>query len=110
MAPKSYLLLLVGGCAATFAAVFAVAGSPAADAVGGKVQSVASAAAEAATYYPGCNAVRAAGKAPLYRGQPGYREDMDGDSDGIACEPYSGANSGSDGGGGYHRWGGRRRR
>ena len=27
------------------------------------------------------------GKAPLYAGQPGYREDMDGDGDGIACEP-----------------------
>ena len=39
-------------------------------------------------YYPGCNAVRAAGKAPLYRDQPGYRPDMDGDSDGIACEPH----------------------
>ncbi|WP_229667300.1 excalibur calcium-binding domain-containing protein [Sphingopyxis bauzanensis] len=35
---------------------------------------------------------RAAGAAPLYRGQPGYRPEMDGDSDGvgdgIACEPY----------------------
>jgi Excalibur calcium-binding domain len=39
-------------------------------------------------YYAGCNEVRASGKAPLYRGDPGYREGMDGDSDGIACEPY----------------------
>jgi hypothetical protein len=39
-------------------------------------------------YYPGCNAVRAAGKAPLYRGQPGYRPEMDGDDDGIACEAH----------------------
>ncbi|MFL6846439.1 MAG: excalibur calcium-binding domain-containing protein [Allosphingosinicella sp.] len=39
-------------------------------------------------YYSGCNEVRAAGKAPLYAGQPGYSEDMDGDGDGIACEPY----------------------
>lgn len=39
-------------------------------------------------YYPGCNAVRAAGAAPLYRGQPGYRPEMDGDDDGIACEPH----------------------
>ncbi|MEO7365810.1 MAG: excalibur calcium-binding domain-containing protein [Sphingomicrobium sp.] len=38
--------------------------------------------------YSGCNAVRAAGKAPLYAGQPGYSEDMDGDGDGIACEPH----------------------
>lgn len=37
--------------------------------------------------YRGCDEVRAAGAAPLYRGQPGYRPDMDGDGDGIACEP-----------------------
>jgi len=41
-------------------------------------------------YYPGCDSVRAAGAAPLYQGQPGYREEMDGDNDGIACEPYRG--------------------
>ena len=39
-------------------------------------------------YWPGCDAARAAGTAPIYRGEPGYREGMDGDSDGIACEPY----------------------
>jgi hypothetical protein len=42
---------------------------------------------EHSTYYSGCDEVRAAGKAPLYAGQPGYREGMDGDDDGIACEP-----------------------
>jgi hypothetical protein len=41
-------------------------------------------------YYSGCREVRAAGAAPLYRGEPGYRAEMDGDSDGIACEPYRG--------------------
>jgi Excalibur calcium-binding domain len=41
-------------------------------------------------YYSGCNDARAAGVAPLYRGEPGYRPEMDGDSDGIACEPYRG--------------------
>ena len=39
-------------------------------------------------YFRNCNEARAAGAAPLYRGQPGYRPEMDGDSDGIACEPY----------------------
>ena len=39
-------------------------------------------------HYPGCNAARAAGAAPIYRGQPGYRVEMDGDGDGIACEPH----------------------
>lgn len=41
----------------------------------------------ASVYYPGCNEVRAAGKAPLHYGEPGYREGMDGDGDGVACEP-----------------------
>ena len=42
---------------------------------------------EQSVWYAGCNEVRAAGKAPLYAGQPGYREGMDGDGDSIACEP-----------------------
>lgn len=41
-------------------------------------------------YFSGCNEVRAAGLAPLLRGEPGYRPEMDGDDDGIACEPYRG--------------------
>jgi len=44
----------------------------------------------AAVYFSGCNEVRAAGLAPLYEGQPGYRPEMDGDDDGIACEPHRG--------------------
>ncbi|MFL6077918.1 MAG: excalibur calcium-binding domain-containing protein [Mycobacteriales bacterium] len=40
----------------------------------------------ASVYYANCAAVRAAGKAPLYRGQPGYRPALDRDSDGVACE------------------------
>ncbi|MEP7351091.1 MAG: excalibur calcium-binding domain-containing protein [Sphingorhabdus sp.] len=47
-------------------------------------------AVEQSVHYSGCNEVRAAGKAPLFAGQPGYREGMDGDGDGIACEPYRG--------------------
>jgi hypothetical protein len=34
----------------------------------------------------GCNDARAAGTAPIYSSEPGYRIDMDGDGDGIACE------------------------
>jgi hypothetical protein len=37
-------------------------------------------------YYPNCAAVRAAGKAPLKRGQPGYAAHLDRDGDGVACE------------------------
>lgn len=43
-------------------------------------------AAPADVYYKNCDAVRAAGKAPLYRGQPGYDSHLDRDGDGIACE------------------------
>ncbi|MFE4838120.1 excalibur calcium-binding domain-containing protein [Arthrobacter sp. NPDC056691] len=39
-----------------------------------------------AVYYANCTAVRNAGKAPLFRGQPGYRDALDRDNDGIACE------------------------
>lgn len=42
--------------------------------------------APAAVYYANCTAARAAGTAPLYAGQAGYRSALDRDSDGIACE------------------------
>jgi hypothetical protein len=38
-------------------------------------------------YYPNCAAAHASGHAPIFRGQPGYREKLDADGDGIACEP-----------------------
>jgi hypothetical protein len=40
------------------------------------------------TYYPNCAAARAAGVAPINRGEPGYRHGLDADGDGVACEPY----------------------
>jgi hypothetical protein len=56
-----------------------------------KALALASTPAQASSvYYSGCNAVRAAGAAPLHLGEPGYREEMDGDGDGIACEPHRG--------------------
>ena len=41
-------------------------------------------------FYRRCDDVRAAGKAPIYRGEPGYRPPLDRDNDGIACEPFRG--------------------
>lgn len=41
-------------------------------------------------YYSRCAEARAAGAAPIYAGEPGYREGLDGDGDGVACEPYYG--------------------
>lgn len=37
-------------------------------------------------YYSSCREAKAAGAAPLYRGDPGYRPGLDRDSDGVACE------------------------
>lgn len=39
-----------------------------------------------ADYYPNCAAARAAGAAPIRRGQRGYGSHLDRDNDGIGCE------------------------
>jgi len=44
----------------------------------------------AGAYYQNCDAARLAGVAPLYVDEPGYRDTLDADGDGIACEPYRG--------------------
>ncbi|RKN37982.1 PASTA domain-containing protein [Streptomyces hoynatensis] len=41
---------------------------------------------EGEVYYRDCDAVRAAGQAPLHWGDPGYRRGLDRDGDGTACE------------------------
>lgn len=38
-------------------------------------------------YFASCHEARQAGEAPIYPGEPGFRPGLDGDSDGIACEP-----------------------
>lgn len=47
--------------------------------------------------FGGCDDARAAGRENIMRGDPSYREDMDGDHDGIACEPYRDIGSGGGG-------------
>lgn len=37
-------------------------------------------------YFPNCTAARAAGAAPVRRGDPGYARHLDRDGDGIGCE------------------------
>jgi hypothetical protein len=37
-------------------------------------------------YYANCTEARAAGAAPILRGEPGYRSGLDRDDDGVACE------------------------
>ena len=46
----------------------------------------APAPAPAPVYYANCTEARAAGAAPIYVGEPGYRSALDRDNDGIACE------------------------
>ena len=38
------------------------------------------------TYFPNCRKAKESGAAPLHRGDPGYREELDRDGDGVACE------------------------
>lgn len=38
------------------------------------------------TYYANCSEARAAGAAPVYRGESGYGSHLDRDDDGVGCE------------------------
>lgn len=40
----------------------------------------------ASAYFANCRAARAAGAAPIFRGDPGYSRRLDRDGDGVACE------------------------
>ncbi|TKV60713.1 hypothetical protein FDO65_03245 [Nakamurella flava] len=50
------------------------------------------------TYYADCNAARDAGAAPINKGEPGYRAELDPNGNGVACD--GGADSGSTAGSG----------
>ncbi|RJX68577.1 YHYH domain-containing protein [Tsuneonella suprasediminis] len=43
-------------------------------------------ASRADVYYANCTAARAAGAAPIRRGDPGYARHLDRDGDGVGCE------------------------
>lgn len=51
-----------------------------------KTSGPASVGVPATISFRNCAEVRAAGAAPLRRGEPGYRSGLDGDNDGVACE------------------------
>ena len=44
---------------------------------------------EETAYYANCDEARAAGKAPLWAGQPGFRPELDPTGTGMACPPTS---------------------
>lgn len=73
----------------TFLAVYLMAPAPSERPREGRREGVAVETGDR-VYFRNCAAARAAGAAPIYWGRPGYREQLDGDSDGIACEPYRG--------------------
>lgn len=41
-------------------------------------------------YYENCTEARENGAQSIREGEPGYREELDRDGDGIACEPWHG--------------------
>lgn len=47
-------------------------------------------AAPSGRAFANCAEARAAGAAPVHRGEPGYGPHLDRDNDGIGCEPYRG--------------------
>jgi len=64
----------------------AAAQAAAAAAAAAAAPAPAAPAAPSSTYYKNCDAVRAAGAAPIYAGQPGYASHLDRDGDGVGCE------------------------
>jgi micrococcal nuclease len=78
-APASTISRTPGGAATS-------APKPAAPTAGPKPAATSNPAVNPTPYYANCTAARAAGAAPIRRGQPGYRPALDRDNDGIACE------------------------
>ncbi|UEJ81817.1 DUF1524 domain-containing protein [Brachybacterium halotolerans subsp. kimchii] len=52
----------------------------------GSSKTSSSSSGSGSTYYKNCDAVRAAGKDPIYAGEPGYSRKLDRDGDGVGCE------------------------
>lgn len=63
-----------------FAAIFALTAPPA------HTEVLPATPAVPTEMYADCDAVRAAGAAPLRMGQPGYRAGLDANMNGVACE------------------------
>lgn len=70
-------ILIALSAMVTGAACASAPSSPKPAATGGQVESMS---------YANCDAVKAAGKAPLRKGDPGYSTSLDRDGDGTACD------------------------
>ncbi len=62
------------------------AASPASPSAAPSTASPSAAPTPSTPYYADCADAWQAGVAPLLRGEPGYRPELDGDRDGVACE------------------------
>lgn len=83
MSSTSFLLKTVlPATAVTFAGVYALS-SPQSPETAENITTM-----DRSVYYSRCAEARAAGAAPIYRGEPGYRSKLDRENDGVACEPY----------------------
>ncbi len=80
-------LLLFGACAADEDVVPAESTTTTADVAELLPQaSTTTPTTTAGVSYANCDEVKAAGAAPLERGEPGYRAGLDRDNDGVACD------------------------
>lgn len=77
---------MVRGLFIAGAIAMGIAGTPVAHAVPSTTTPSPAPTTGSSAYYKNCAAACAAGAAPIYRGQPGYRPGLDRDGDGIACE------------------------
>jgi hypothetical protein len=97
-APSAWIVLCGAGALGAVAGAASLAGTPegragawaAADRIAVAAGLARRRAPQAGDHWSGCDEARAAGTAPIHVGEPGYRPGMDGDGDGIACEPYRG--------------------
>ena len=77
---QRFIIMTFAASIFMFAAIFALTAPPAPS------QPAVAAVSIPAEIYADCDAVRAAGAAPLRMGQPGYRAALDGNMNGVACE------------------------
>ena len=85
-AERAKLKSVLRGCKVLNLKVTRITGLPTSGTVADGGGAVPEPTSSGSVYYANCDAVRAAGKAPLLRGQPGYRAGLDRDGDGRACE------------------------
>lgn len=75
---QRFILITLAACVFMFAAIFALTAP--------RSMPRPAQTGAPAVMYADCDAVRAAGAAPLRADQPGYRAALDGNMNGIACE------------------------